>query len=96
MSNIKPLHDRVVIKRMEEETLSAGGIVIPDSATEKPIKGEVIAVGTGKVLDNGQVRAPQVKVGDKVLFGKYSGTEVKLDGVDLLVVKEDDLFAILG
>ena len=96
MSNIKPLFDRVVIKRMEEEKLSAGGIVIPDSATEKPIKGEVVAVGTGKVLDNGQVRAPQVKVGDKVLFGKYSGTEVKLDGVDLLVVKEDDLFAILG
>ena len=96
MSNIKPLHDRVVIKRMEEEKLSAGGIVIPDSATEKPIKGQVIAVGTGKVLDNGQVRAPQVKVGDKVLFGKYSGTEVKLDGVELLVVKEDDLFAILG
>lgn len=96
MSNIKPLHDRVVIKRMEEEKLSAGGIVIPDSATEKPIKGEVVAVGTGKVLDNGEVRAPQVKVGDKVLFGKYSGTEVKLDGVELLVVKEDDLFAILG
>ncbi|HSD16733.1 MAG TPA: co-chaperone GroES [Thermomonas sp.] len=96
MSNIKPLHDRVVIKRMEEEKLSAGGIVIPDSATEKPIKGEVVAVGTGKVLDNGQVRAPQVKVGDKVLFGKYSGTEVKLDGVELLVVKEDDLFAVLG
>ncbi|MDP7720285.1 co-chaperone GroES [Acinetobacter baumannii] len=96
MSNIKPLHDRVVIKRMEEEKLSAGGIVIPDSATEKRIKGEVVAVGTGKVLDNGQVRAPQVKVGDKVLFGKYSGTEVKLDGVELLVVKEDDLFAILG
>ena len=96
MSSIKPLYDRVVIKRMEEEKLSAGGIVIPDSATEKPIKGEVVAVGTGKVLDNGQVRAPQVKVGDKVLFGKYSGTEVKLDGVDLLVVKEDDLFAILG
>ena len=96
MSNIKPLYDRVVIKRMEEEKLSAGGIVIPDSATEKPIKGEVVAVGTGKVLDNGQVRAPQVKVGDKVLFGKYRGTEVKLDGAELLVVKEDDLFAILG
>ena len=96
MSNIKPLHDRVVIKRMEEEKLSAGGIVIPDSATEKPIKGEVIAVGTGKMLENGQVRAPQVKVGDKVLFCKYSGTEVKLDGVELLVVKEDDLFAVLG
>jgi chaperonin GroES len=95
MSNIKPLYDRVVIKRMEEEKLSAGGIVIPDSATEKPIKGEVIAVGGGKVLDNGQLRVPQVKVGDKVLFGKYSGTEVKLDGTDLLVVKEDDIFAIL-
>ena len=95
MSNIKPLYDRVVIKRMEEEKLSAGGIVIPDSATEKPIKGEVIAVGAGKVLDNGQLREPQVKVGDKVLFGKYSGTEVKLDGTDLLVVKEDDIFAIL-
>ena len=95
MSSIKPLYDRVVIKRMEEEKLSAGGIVIADGATEKPIKGEVVAVGTGKVLDNGQVRAPSVKVGDKVLFGKYSGTEVKLDGADLLVVKEDDLFAIL-
>ena len=95
MSHIKPLFDRVVIKRMEEEKLSAGGIVIPDTATEKPIKREVVAVGTGKVLDNGQLRAPSVKVGDKVLFGKYSGTEVKLDGADLLVVKEDDLFAIL-
>jgi chaperonin GroES len=93
---LKPLHDRVVIKRMEEEKLSAGGIVIPDSATEKPIKGEVIAVGNGKALDNGSVRAPQVKVGDKVLFGKYSGTEVKLDGTEYLVVKEDDIFAILG
>ena len=94
--NIKPLYDRVVIKRMEEEKMSAGGIVIPDSATEKPIKGEVIAVGEGKALDNGSVRAPKVKVGDKGLFGKYSGTEVKLDGVDILVVKEDDIFAILG
>ena len=96
MSNIKPLYDRVVIKRVEEEKLSAGGIVIPDSATEKPIKGNVIAVGDGKALDNGTVRAPKVKVGDQVLFGKYSGTEVKLDGVDLLVVKEDDLFAVLS
>ena len=93
--NIKPLYDRVVIKRMEEEKMSAGGIVIPDSATEKPIKGEVIAVGDGKAFDNGSIRAPKVKVGDKVLFGKYSGTEVKLDGTDLLVVKEDDIFAIL-
>jgi chaperonin GroES len=96
MSNIKPLYDRVVIKRVEEEKLSAGGIVIPDSATEKPIKGNVIAVGDGKALDNGTVRAPKVKVGDQVLFGKYSGTEVKLDGAELLVVKVDDLFAILG
>ena len=94
--NMKPLHDRVIIKRMEEERLSAGGIVIPDTATEKPIKGEVVAVGEGKPLDNGQVRALKVKVGDKVLFGKYSGTEVKLDGNELLVVKEDDIFAILG
>ena len=94
--NIKPLFDRVVIKRMEEEKMSAGGIVIPDSATEKPIKGEVIAVGSGKAMDNGTTRTPSVKVGDKVLFGKYSGTEVKLDGTEYLVVKEDDIFAILG
>ena len=94
--NIKPLYDRVVIKRMEEEKMSAGGIVIPDTAAEKPIKGEVVAVGEGKALDNGSLRAPKVKVGDKVLFGKYSGTEVKLDGSDLLVVKEDDIFAVLG
>jgi chaperonin GroES len=94
--NIKPLYDRVVIKRMEEEKMSAGGIVIPDSATEKPIRGEVLAVGGGKALDNGTVRAPQVKVGDKVLFGKYSGTEVKLDGNEILVVKEDDILAVLN
>jgi chaperonin GroES len=94
--NIKPLHDRVVIKRMEEERMSAGGIVIPDSATEKPIRGEVVAVGQGKPLDSGSTRAPLVKVGDKVLFGKYAGTEVKLDGTEYLVVKEDDIFAILG
>ena len=93
--NIKPLFDRVVIKRMEEEKMSAGGIVIPDSATEKPIKGEVVAVGEGKILDNGSVRAPKVKAGDKVLFGKYSGTEVKVDGEELLVMREDDLVAVL-
>ena len=96
MSNIKPLYDRVVIKRTEEEKVSVGGIVIPDSATEKPIKGQVVAVGEGKVLDNGSVRAPKVKVGDQVLFGKYAGTEVKLDGTEYLVVKEDDIFAVLG
>ena len=91
-----PLNDRVVIKRMEEEGLSAGGIVIPDSATEKPIKGEVVAVGEGKPLDNGETRALKVKVGDKVLFGKYSGTEVKVDGTEYLVVREDDIFAIIN
>ncbi len=94
--NIKPLHDRVVIKRMEEEKISAGGIVIPDSAAEKPLKGEVIAVGEGKVLDSGALRTPKVKVGDKVVFGKYAGTEIRYDGVDILIVKEDDVFAILG
>ena len=93
--NIKPLHDRVVIKRMEEEKVSAGGIVIPDSATEKPIKGEVLAVGEGKPLDNGSTRAPKVKVGDKVLFGKYSGQTVKVDGDELLVMREEDLFAVV-
>ena len=94
--NLKPLYDRVVIKRMEEEKMSAGGIVIPDTATEKPIEGEVIAVGEGKALDNGSFRAPKVKAGDKVLFGKYSGTEVKLDGTEYLVVKEDDILAVFG
>lgn len=93
---IKPLHDRVVIKRMEEERLSAGGIVIPDSATEKPIRGEIVAVGEGKPLDNGTVRTLKVKVGDKVLFGKYAGTEVKVDNTEYLVVREDDIFATLN
>ena len=94
--NLKPLHDRVVIKRMEEEKVSAGGIVIPDSATEKPIRGEIVAVGEGKPLDNGSVRALKVKAGDKVLFGKYAGTEVKIDGTEYLVVREDDILAVLG
>jgi len=94
--NMKPLHDRVIIKRMEEEKMSAGVIVIPASATEKPIKGEIVAVGEGKPLDNGTVRALKVKTGDKVLFGKYSGTEVKVDGTDYLVVREDDIFAVIG
>lgn len=95
--NIRPLHDRVVIRRMEEERKSAGGIVLPDSATEKPIQGEVLAVGPGKTLDNGDVRKLQVKVGDKVLFGKYSGTEVKLNMGDkeVLIMREDDLMGII-
>jgi len=92
---IRPLHDRVVIKRTEEDSTSAGGIVIPDSASEKPSKGEVIAVGNGKILDSGDVRALDLKVGDKVLFGKYSGTEVKVDEEDLLVMREDDIMAII-
>ena len=94
--NIRPLHDRVIVKRLEDSKTSPGGIVIPDSAAEKPIKGEVVAVGNGKVLDNGQVRALDVKVGDKILFGKYSGNEVKVDGVDYLVMREDDIVAILS
>ncbi len=92
--NIRPLQDRVIIRRMEEETTSPGGIVIPDSATEKPIRGEVVAVGKGLVLDNGDMRPLDLKVGDQVLFGKYSGTEVKLDGEELLVMKEDDVMAV--
>ena len=93
--NIRPLHDRVVVRRLESETTSAGGIVIPDSAKEKPIQGEVIAVGNGKVLEGGNVQPLDVKVGDKVLFGKYAGTEVKVDGEELLVMKEDDIMAVI-
>ena len=93
--NIRPLHDRVVVRRMEEERTTAGGIVIPDSATEKPIQGEILAVGGGKVLDNGERRPLDVKVGDRVLFGKYSGTEVKLDGTDYLVMREDDIMGVI-
>ena len=92
---IRPLHDRVVIRRTEEERKTPGGIVIPDTAAEKPIKGEVIAVGKGKILENGQIRALDLKKGDKVLFGKYSGTEVKVDGEDLLVMREDDVMAVI-
>ncbi|CCE22986.1 co-chaperone GroES [Methylotuvimicrobium alcaliphilum] len=93
---IRPLHDRVIIKRVEEETKTAGGIVLPGSAAEKPSQGEVLAVGTGKALDNGQVRALEVKVGDKVLFGKYSGSEVKIDGEEVVVMREEDIMAVLG
>lgn len=93
---IRPLHDRVIVKRLEEEKTSPGGIVIPDSAAEKPIRGEVVAVGNGKVLENGQVRQLDLKVGEKVLFGKYSGTEVKVDGVEYLVMREDDIMAVLA
>jgi chaperonin GroES len=92
---IRPLHDRVVVRRMEEERKSAGGILIPDNAAEKPVQGEVVAVGNGKILDNGDVRALDVKVGDKVLFGKYSGTEVKVSGEDVLVMREEDIMGVI-
>lgn len=92
---IRPLHDRVIVRRMEEERTTAGGIVIPDSATEKPVQGKVVAVGNGKILDSGEVRALDVKAGDKVLFGKYAGNEVKIDGEDLLVLREEDIMGVL-
>ena len=93
--NIRPLHDRVVVRRMEEERTSPGGIVIPDAAAEKPVEGEVLAVGNGKILDNGDQRPVDVKVGDKVLFGKYSGTEVKIGGQELLVLREEDIMGVI-
>ncbi len=93
---IRPLQDRIVIKRIEGESKTKGGIIIPDSAKEKPIEGKVVAVGNGKVLKDGKVRAPDVKVGDTVLFGKYSGTEVKLDGEDHIILREEDLLAVTG
>ena len=92
---IRPLHDRVIVEREEEERTSAGGIVIPDTATEKPIRGKVVATGKGKILDDGKVRPLDVKAGDKVLFGKYSGTEIKIDGDELLVMREEDIMAVI-
>ena len=92
---IRPLHDRVIVKRLESETKSAGGIVIPDSAAEKPVQGKVVAVGKGKILEDGNFRPLDVKVGDKILFGKYSGTEVKVDGDDLVVMREEDVMAVI-
>jgi chaperonin GroES len=94
--NIRPLHDRVVVRRMEEERTSPGGIVIPDAATEKPEQGEILAVGPGKVLDNGDVRALDVKVGDKVIFGKYAGTAIKVSGEEYLIMREDDIVAVMA
>jgi chaperonin GroES len=92
---IRPLHDRVIIKRLEEDRTSPGGIIIPDTAAEKPVQGKVVAVGKGKILEDGQVRPLDVKVGDKILFGKYSGTEVKVDGEDLVVMREEDVMAVI-
>lgn len=93
--NIRPLHDRVVVRRVEDERTTPGGIVIPDSATEKPMQGEIVAAGPGKTLDSGNVSALSVKAGDKVIFGKYSGTEVKVGADTLLVMREDDIMGIV-
>jgi chaperonin GroES len=92
--DMRPLHDRVIVKRLEEERKSAGGIVIPDSAAEKPTRGEVVAVGSGKVLDDGKVRPIEVKAGDHILFGRYTGTEVKLGNDEYVVMREDDIMAV--
>ena len=93
--NIRPLQDRVILKRVKEEEKTKGGIIIPDTAKEKPIEGEVVAIGNGKVLEDGTVKKVDVKVGDRVLFGKYSGTEVKIEGEERLIVREDDILAVL-
>ena len=92
---IRPLHDRVIVKREDEKRKSPGGIVIPDTAAEKPIRGKIVAVGKGKILENGSVRPLDLKVGDKILFGKYGGTEVKVDGDELLVMREEDVMAVI-
>lgn len=93
--NVRPLNDRVLVKRLEEETKTAGGIYIPDSAKEKPTRGKVIAVGKGKSDDKGERRPLDVKAGDQILFGKYAGTEIKLDGEDLIIMREDDILAVI-
>ena len=92
---IRPLHDRVIVKRLEEDRTSPGGIVIPDTAAEKPMQGKIVAVGNGKILEDGKVRACDVKVGDTILFGKYSGAEVKLEGEELVVMREEDVMAVI-
>ena len=92
---LRPLHDRVIVKRLDHETKTASGIVLPEAAAEKPDQGEILAVGNGKILEDGKVRALAVKVGDRVLFGKYAGQSVKIDGVELLVMREEDLFAVV-
>ncbi len=94
--SLRPLHDRVIVKRLDQETKTASGIFIPDAAAEKPDQGEILAVGNGKILENGTVRPLDVKVGDRVLFGKYSGQTVKVDGEELLVMREEDIMAIVG
>ena len=93
--NIRPLHDRIIVERIEEETMTASGIIIPDSAKEKPQEGSVVAVGKGKVTEDGKILALDVKVGDKVLFGKYSGTEIKIEGKEYLMMREDDVLGVV-
>ncbi|PLX75896.1 MAG: co-chaperone GroES [Desulfuromonas sp.] len=93
--NIRPLHDRIIVERLEEETMTAGGIIIPDSAKEKPQEGKIVAAGKGKVTEDGKVLALDVKVGDKVLFGKYAGTEIKIDGKEFLMMREDDILGVV-
>jgi chaperonin GroES len=95
MSKLRPLHDRIIVKRLEEERVSAGGIVIPDSATEKQTRGKVVAAGEGRILEDGKVRPMSVKVGEVVLFGKYSGQDIKIDGEELVFLKEDDIVAVI-
>jgi chaperonin GroES len=92
---IRPLHDRILVKRLEEEEKTKGGIIIPDTAKEKPIEGRVIAIGNGKLLENGELRSLDVKEGDRILFGKYSGTEIKIEGEDLLMMREDDVLGVI-
>jgi chaperonin GroES len=93
---VRPLHDRVIVKRVEEESKTKGGIIIPDTAKEKPVEGEIVAVGKGKILENGKVQPLEVKAGDRVLFGKYAGTDIKIDGEERLIMREDDIIAIIG
>ena len=95
MMKVRPLHDRLLVRRIEEKETAKGGIIIPDTAKEKPQEGEVLAVGNGKILDNGTKVALDVKVGDKILFGKYSGTDIKIDGEDVLILREEEVLAVL-
>ncbi len=94
-TKVRPLHDRVIVRRLDEEEKSAGGIIIPDTAKEKPVQGEVVAAGKGKILENGDVRPLDVKAGDKVIFSKYAGTEIKLDSKELLMMREDDILGVI-
>jgi chaperonin GroES len=94
--NVRPLHDRVIVKRIEEKETVKGGIIIPDSAKEKPMEGEVIAAGPGKVMDDGKRAAMDVKAGDRILFGKYSGTEIKIDDKEYIIMREDEILAVIG